>query len=102
VIGRLVALIRACALPHPLLLATDGLSTYVKAFRKAFRSKEYTGGGRVGAPRLIAWAALVIGQVVKRYERRGVVDIQRRLVQGSWSLLRRLLDRTQEEGAGAY
>ncbi|MCA1837587.1 MAG: hypothetical protein LC674_02060 [Actinobacteria bacterium] len=79
----MVALIRACALPRPLLLATDGLSTYVKAFRKAFRSKDYT-GGRVGAPRLIAWPAVVIGQVVKRYERRRVVDIERRLVQGSW------------------
>jgi hypothetical protein len=92
-----VALIRACALPGPLLLATDGLSTYVKAFRKAFRSKEYA--GRVGAPRLIAWPGVVIGQVVKRYQRRRVVGIERRLVQGSWSLLRRLLDRTQgEEG----
>ncbi len=97
-IGRLVALIRACALPRPLLLVTDGLSTYVKAFRKAFRSKEHT--GRVGAPRLIAWPKVVIGQVVKRYQRRRVVDIERRLVQGAWPLLERLLDRTQGGVAG--
>lgn len=98
-IERLVALIRACALPQrPLLLVTDGLSTYVKAFRKAFRSKEYT--GRVGAPRLIAWPKVVIGQVVKRYQRRRVVDIERRLARGSWSLARRLLDRTQEKAEG--
>jgi transposase-like protein len=40
-IRRLVDLVRACASPeHPLLVATDGLITYVKAFgNKAFRSK---------------------------------------------------------------
>jgi hypothetical protein len=41
----------------------------------------------------------VIGQVVKRYERWRVVDVERRLVQGSWALLERLLHRTQG-GAG--
>lgn len=96
-IRRLVAYVRACASPeHPLLVVTDGLVTYVKAFRKAFRSKHYT--GRVGAPRLIAWPKVVIGQVIKRYERRRVVDVERRLKEGSFSQLRSLLDRTQ--GAG--
>ncbi len=97
-IRRLVALVRACASPEfALLVATDGLVTYVKAFGRAFRSKRYT--GRVGAPRLIAWPEAVIGQVVKRYERRRVVvGIERRLVRGSWSLLERLLDRTQGGG----
>lgn len=79
-------------------MATDGLVTYVKAFGRAFRSKHYT--GRVGAPRLIAWPKVVIGQVVKRYERRRVVDVERRLARGSWSLLERLLDRTQGGGGG--
>ena len=96
-IRRLVAYVRACASPeHPLLVATDGLVTYAKAFGKAFRSKHYT--GRVGAPRLIAWPKVVIGQVIKRYERRRVVDVERRLKRGSFSQLRSLLDRTQ--GAG--
>jgi hypothetical protein len=96
-IRRLVAYVRACASPeHPLLVATDGLVTYVKAFGKAFRSKHHT--GRVGAPRLIAWPKVVIGQVIKRYERRHVVDVERRLKQGSWSQLTRLLDRTQGGG----
>jgi hypothetical protein len=64
-IRRLVVYVRACAsVEHPLLVATDGLITYVKAFR----SKRYT--GRVGAPRLIAWPEVVIGQVLKRYKRR--------------------------------
>ena len=96
-IQRLVALIRACASPeHPLLVATDGLITYAKAFGKAFRSKQYT--GRVGAPRLIAWPKVAIGQVIKRYERRRVVGVERRVKRGSWSLLESLLDRTQGGG----
>ena len=96
-IRRLGDLVRVCASPeHPLLVATDGLITYVKAFGKAFRSKHYT--GRVGAPRLIAWPKVVIGQVVKRYQRRRVVGVERRLARGSWSLLGRLLDRTQGGG----
>jgi len=100
-IRRAVALVRACASPErALLAATDGLVTYAKAFRKAFgkafRSKHHT--GRVGAPRSIAWPKVVIGQVVKRYERRRVVGIERRLVQGSRSLLERLVDRTQGGG----
>ena len=77
-------------------MATDGLVTYVKAFGKAFRSKHYT--GRVGAPRLIAWPKAVIGQVVKRYERRRVVGVERRVKRGSCSQLMRLLDRTQGGG----
>jgi transposase-like protein len=96
-IRRLVDLVRACASPeHPLLVATDGLITYVKAFGKAFRSKHYT--GRVGAPRLIAYPKVVMGQVVKRYKRRRMVGIERRLARGSWSLLERLLDQTQGGG----
>jgi hypothetical protein len=98
-IRRLVDLVRACASPeHPLLVATDGLITYVKAFGRAFRSKHYT--GRVGAPRLMAWPKVVNGQVIKRYEQRRVVDVERRLVRGSWSLLERLLDQTQGGGGG--
>lgn len=96
-IRRLVDLVRACASPeHPLLVATDGLITYVKAFGKAFRSKQHT--GRVGRPRLIAWPKVVIGQVVKRYQRRRVVGVERRLARGSWSLLESLRDRTQGGG----
>ena len=79
-----------------MLVATDGLVTYVKAFGRAFRSKQYT--GRVGAPRLIAWPKVVIGQLIKRYERRRVVDVERTVKEGSFSQLRSLLDRTQGTG----
>jgi transposase-like protein len=96
-IERLVALVRACASPeHPLLVATDGLTTYAKAWSRAFRSKHYS--GRVGAPRLIAWPKVVVGQVVKRYQRRRVVGVERRVAKGSSWLLERLLERTQGGG----
>ncbi len=41
---------------------------------------------------------LVIGQVIKRYQRRRVVGVERGVKQGSWSRLTRLLDRTQGGG----
>ncbi len=62
--------------------ATDGLVIYVKAFR----SKRYTGW--VGAPRLIAWPEVMIGQVLRRYKRRRVVDVERRPKQANFSQLR--------------
>ena len=95
-IQHLVGLIHACALPQPLLLVTDGLVTYVKVFRRAFRTPQRT--GRRGAPRLVAWPTLAIGQVVKQYQRRRVVGVVRRLAQGTTELAQRLIERTQGGG----
>jgi hypothetical protein len=88
-IRQVVALIRACALPRALLLAVDGLATYVSAFYWAFRLPQRQ--GQKGRPRLLAWPGLVIGQVIKRYQRRRVVAVQRRLVQGCEIALQGLL-----------
>ena len=95
-IRALVTHVRACALPRPLLLVADGLATYVDAFRKAFRTPQRT--GHRGAPRLVVWPDLVLGQVVKRYRQRRVVGVVRRLAHGSWTLAQRLIWQTQ--GAG--
>ena len=95
-IRRIVAIIRACALPQALLLVTDGLSTYLECFRRAFRTPQRS--GKRGRPRLLPWVGVVIGQVVKRYRRRRVVAVERRLVQGTAKALRRLLARTQGGG----
>ena len=95
-IRQVVAGIRACALPRPLLLAVDGLSSYVGAFRQAFRSPERT--GKRGAPRKAPWANVVIGQVVKHYCRRRVTGVTRRLVSGTQALLTTLLQQTQGQG----
>lgn len=95
-IQRLVALIHAAALPQPLLLVTDGLITYAKAFRRAFRIPQRT--GQRGAPRLVAWPDLVIGQVVKQYQRRRVVGVVRRLAHGTLPLAQTLIAQTQGGG----
>jgi transposase-like protein len=81
-IQRLVAMIRSQALERPVLLMTDGLSTYVNAWKRAFCNVERT--GKRGRPRRIAWLGVVIGQVVKRYEKKCVVGVEHRLLQGSW------------------
>jgi len=91
-IRQLVTIIRACALPRALLLAVDGLATYVSAFRWAFRSPQRE--GQKGRPRLMPWAGVVIGQVIKRYQRRRVVAVLRRLVQGGAAALQGLLTST--------
>lgn len=48
-----------------------------ETFREAVRT------GKCGRPRLRPWKRLIIAQVVKRYERRRVVAVERRIVQGS-------------------
>jgi len=80
--------IRQVALCREVLLAVDGLSSYVDAFRKAFRSPLPT--GKVGRPRLIAWQGIHIVQVVKQQRDAGLT-IQRRIVQGTQAAVERLL-----------
>ena len=80
-IGRLVGMIRNQALERPILLMTDGLVTYIKAWKRAFCHREKT--GRVGRPRRVPWLNVVIGQVVKRYEKKRVIGVEHRLLQGT-------------------
>jgi len=91
-IAGLAQQIRACGLCRPLLICVDGLAAYVSALRNAFRSPLPT--GRRGRPVLISWPDLYIGQVVKRYQCRRVVDVVRRLVQGTWAQAQALLARS--------
>lgn len=85
-IGALMDKVRQVALCRPLLIAVDGLSSYVKATRKAFRSPLRTGKG--GRPRLIPWPHVAIVQVVKSRTDR---SITRRMVQGCPEMIARLL-----------
>jgi hypothetical protein len=87
-IGRLVAIVAACAMWGPLLFVSDGLSTYIDAVRKAFRTRQDGTGGR---PRLVGWPDLVIAQVVKQYAGRAVTGTLHRLVHGSVELFLTLL-----------
>lgn len=95
-IEQLVAKVRRMALCRPLLLAVDGLVSYVTAFQSAFRSP-LPRHGQAGRPKLVAWPDIVIVQVVKRRTAAGL-DIMRRIVQGSESLVAWLLNRSQGGG----
>ena len=91
-IEALVAQIRGVTLCRPLLLAVDGLKSYVQAFQKAFRSPWHT--GKLGRPKLVAWQDIVIVQVVKR-KAESVFSIERRIVQGDQAQVTQLLHVTQ-------
>jgi transposase-like protein len=81
-IGRLTALVAACAKKGPILFVTDGLTTYIDAVRKAFRTRQPVPKGR---PRLVVWPELVIAQMVKVKESAGyaVTGTVHRLIHGS-------------------
>jgi transposase-like protein len=80
-IRRLIEGVRRCAAHRPLLVCTDGLVSYIRAMREAFRAPVHTGKG--GRPRLRPWRHICLAQVVKRYERRRVVEAERRIVDGT-------------------
>lgn len=95
-IATLVAQIHSSALCRPLLLAVDGLASYVSAFRRAFRSP-LPRQGRAGRSRLRPWDELAIVQVVKsRAATAG--GITRRIVQGAPLLVMTLLQASQGGG----
>jgi transposase-like protein len=93
-IRQLVQKIRAVALCRPLLLAVDGLSSYVKAFQAAFRS-QLPRWGQPGRPQLVAWPDIAIVQVVKQ-RAAGLLTIERRIVQGCPQQIARLLALSQK------
>jgi transposase-like protein len=80
-IDALANKVKACAAFGALLLATDGLASYVTAWKRAFRTPLYT--GKRGRPFLLAWPEVVIGQVIKRHRARRLVEVEARLVQGT-------------------
>jgi transposase-like protein/IS1 family transposase len=95
-IRRLIERVRLCALHRPLLFCTDGLCSYVRAIRETFRDPVRTGAQ--GRPRLRPWRNVCIAQVVKRYAQRRVVDVERRIVEGTPARVETLRRRAQ--GAG--
>ena len=78
---RLIEQVKRWAARRPLLVCTDGLGAYLRAMRETLREPVYTGQG--GRPRLRPWRHGLIAQVVKHYERRRVVAIERRIVDGT-------------------
>ena len=97
ILERLTNQIRTVALCRPLLLAVDGLSSYVGAFQRAFRTKLPRWGHR-GRARLRPWTEVAIVQVVKQ-RRSGKLTIDRRIVQGGAEMIARLIQATQGHGS---
>ena len=95
-IRSLIERVRRCALPRPLLFCTDGLCSYVRAIRETFRDPVHAGAQ--GRPRLRSWRNLCIAQVVKRYAQRCVVDVERRIVDGTPARVETLRRRSQGDG----
>lgn len=89
-IARLCGLVKACALPAPLVVCVDGFAAYITQMRRMARSPVPRDGKR-GRCRLKEWSGLVIGQVVKQRQDGQVVGVTRRLAHGTPRWARRLL-----------
>jgi transposase-like protein/IS1 family transposase len=80
---QLLRMVKACCLPlRPLLVLTDGWSAYPNSIRRAFREKLPKAGGRGRCP-LQAWPDLLIGTVIKKTAKKRVVEVIRRMAQGT-------------------
>lgn len=88
--------IRRVAVCRPLLLAVDGLTSYVGAFQRAFRSP-LPRWGQPGRCQLRPWSEIAIVQVVKQ-RANGSLSIVRRIVQGTSQQVTDLLQTSQTGG----
>jgi hypothetical protein len=95
-IRRLIESVRRCAARRPLLICTDGLVSYIRAIRETFRDPVRIGAH--GRPRLRPWRNVCIAQVVKRYAQRRVVEVERRIVDGTPARVETLRRRSQGDG----
>ena len=89
--------VRNMALCRPLLLAVDGLASYVSAFRNAFRSKFPRREAETGRCKMISGPDIAIVQVVKQRVE-GVRNVDRRIIQGAEGRVERLIQTTQGKG----
>jgi transposase-like protein len=89
--------IKAVALCRPLLLAVDGLASYVTAFRNSFRTPVPRWQREKGRPKLFSWPQIAIVQVVKK-RTEGQLTITRRIVQGTQQMVENLIRQTQRQG----
>jgi hypothetical protein len=95
-IRRLIKRVHACALQRPILFCTDGLCSYIRAVHETFREARYS--GKRGRPQLSVWPRVLIAQVVKQYEKRRVVAVERRIAQGAAARVEKIRYRSQGDG----
>ena len=92
---RLLAQVRRCAQAmRPLLVCTDGWAAYPGSIRRAFRDKVKQTVGR-GRSALVVWPELLIATVIKHTKHKRVVEITRRMTQGTLERAQELLTHSQ-------
>jgi hypothetical protein len=84
--------VRQIALCRNLLLAVDGLFSYLKAFHRSFRIP-FLEKGKTWHPKMISWPNIAIVQVVKPCKEQ-VLTIERRVAQGGDKRIARILSIT--------
>ncbi|MDP9475723.1 MAG: transposase [Actinomycetota bacterium] len=92
-IRALLSRVRSCGLVRAALLCTDGLASYPNAAIHLFREPLRT--GKPGRPRLVLPEGVMIAQAIKRYARRRVVGVTRRVVIGAGEAVAARLKATQ-------
>jgi transposase-like protein/IS1 family transposase len=95
-VGSLARMVRAAALSPCVLVLTDGLRAYVRAFRRTWKRPVRT--GKVGRPRLVEEQGLLLGQAVKRYDKRRVVGVVHRAAVGTLEAIEAALGATGSGG----
>lgn len=94
---RLLQQVRRCGKAlQALLVCTDGWSAYPGSIKRAFREKVKLTPGR-GRARLCIWPDLQIATVIKRTEKKRVVEVTRTMSSGSQEEAEQLL---QQSGGG--
>ena len=92
---RLLRQVHACCQPmSALLVCTDGWNAYPGSIRRAFREKVKETAGR-GRACLRVWPQVCIAVVIKRTEKKRVVEITRKMVQGALEQAQALLSASQ-------
>ncbi len=88
---RLLQQVRACCRPwQAILVCTDGWAAYPGSIQRAFREKVKRSAGR-GRACLQMWSELCIATVIKRTEKKRVVEVIRKMTLGSLEQADKLL-----------
>ncbi len=91
---RLLQQVRACCpLRRSLLVCTDGWTAYPKSIMRAFREKVKKTAGR-GRACLEVWPDLCIATVIKRTQKKRVVEVTRKVTLGTLETAENLLKMT--------
>ncbi len=88
-----LARVAACGPVATVLVCTDGLASYPRQALRLFRQPVHI--CRRGRPRLVLPAGVLIAQAIKRYAKRRVRAMERRIVRGSAAAVAAVLTATQ-------